>query len=142
MKRKLIFAVSLLAATFIVNVQTSVAQNAEAPNGQRQDMTPEQRVDAQLKRWTKALSLTTEQVNQIKPLLTERVTKREAIRNASDRRVAMQELRDLTKAQDEKLKTIFTVEQLTKYTELQDELRDRMGNGGGRRGGGNNGGNN
>lgn len=142
MKRKLIFAVSLLAATFIVNVQTSVAQNAEAPNGQRQDMTPEQRVDAQLKRWTKALSLTTEQVNQIKPLLTERVTKREAIRNASDRRAAMQELRDLTKAQDEKLKTIFTAEQLAKYAELQDELRDRMGNGGGRRGGGNNGGNN
>ncbi|MEA5404912.1 hypothetical protein VB776_18400 [Arcicella sp. DC2W] len=138
MKRKLIFAVSLLAATFIVNVQTSVAQNAEASNGQRQDMTPEQRVDAQLKRWTKALSLTTEQVNQVKPLLTERTAKREAIRNASDRRAAMQELRDLTKAQDEKLKTIFTAEQLTKYAELQEEMRGRGGNGGGRREGGNN----
>ncbi len=138
MKRKLIFAVSLLAATFIVNVQTSVAQNAEAPNGQRQDMTPEQRVDAQLKRWTKALSLTTEQVNQVKPLLVERTAKREAIRNASDRRAAMQELRDLTKAQDEKLKTIFTAEQLTKYAELQEEMRGRGGNGGGRREGGNN----
>lgn len=138
MKRKLIFAVSLLAATFIVNVQTSVAQNAEAPNGQRQDMTPEQRVDAQLKRWTKALTLTTEQVNQVKPLLTERTAKREAIRNASDRRAAMQELRDLTKAQDEKLKTIFTAEQLTKYAELQEEMRGRGGNGGGRREGGNN----
>ncbi|MBB6002141.1 hypothetical protein [Arcicella rosea] len=138
MKRKLIFAASLLAATFIVNVQTSVAQNAEAPNGQRQDMTPEQRVEAQLKRWTKALSLTTEQVNQVKPLLTERTAKREAIRNASDRRAAMQELRDLTKAQDEKLKTIFTAEQLTKYAELQEEMRGRGGNGGGRREGGNN----
>lgn len=138
MKSKLIFAVSLLAATFIVNIQTLVAQNAEAPNGQRQDMTPEQRVEAQLKRWTKALSLTTEQVNQVKPLLLERTAKREAIRNASDRRAAMQELRDLTKAQDEKLKTIFTAEQLTKYAELQEEMRGRGGNGGGRREGGNN----
>ncbi len=138
MKRKLIFAVSLLAATFIVNVQTSVAQNAEAPNGQRQDMTPEQRVEAQLKRWTTSLNLTAEQVSQIKPLLTERTAKREAIRNASDRRAAMQELRDLTKAQDEKLKTIFTAEQLTKYAELQEEMRGRGGNGGGRREGGNN----
>ncbi|MEA5428256.1 hypothetical protein [Arcicella lustrica] len=138
MKRILIFAVSLLAATFIVNVQTSVAQNAEAPNGQRQDMTPEQRVEAQLKRWTTSLNLTAEQVSQIKPLLTERTAKREAIRNASDRRAAMQELRDLTKAQDEKLKTIFTAEQLTKYAELQEEMRGRGGNGGGRREGGNN----
>lgn len=137
MKRKLIFAVSLFAATFIVNVQASMAQNAEVANGQRQDMTPEQRVEAQLKRWTTILSLTTEQVNQIKPLLTERTAKREAIRNASDRRAAMQELRDLTKAQDEKMKTILTAEQLTKYTELQDQMRNRGGNGGGRREGGN-----
>ena len=137
MKRKLIFAACLVAATFMVNVQTSVAQSAETQNGGQQDMTPEQRVDNQLKRWTKALSLTTEQVNQVKPLLMERATKRESLRNATDRRAAMQELRDLTKAQDEKLKTIFTAEQLTKYAELQNEMRDRGGNGGGRRDGNN-----
>jgi len=125
MKKKLVLALSIFAATFALSTESVKAQDSRGERPQ-QNLTPAQRVDNQIQRWTKALSLSSDQVNQIKPLLLELNQKREAMRDASDKRAAMREMRDLVTAQDAKMKTILSAEQYTKYEDIKDEAKDRM----------------
>jgi Na+-transporting NADH:ubiquinone oxidoreductase subunit NqrC len=125
MKKKLVLALGIFAATFALSTESVKAQDGRGER-QQQNLTPAQRVDNQIQRWTKALSLSSDQVNQIKPLLLELNQKREAMRDASDKRAAMREMRDLVTAQDAKMKTILSAEQYTKYEDIKDEAKDRM----------------
>ena len=125
MNKKLILALSFFVAIFAVSIDTVKAQDGRR-DATQQNQTPEQRADNQLQRWTKALTLTTDQVTQIKPMLLELNQKRVAMRDAADRRTAMKDYRDLVMAQDEKMKTILSADQYTKYEDIKDEAKDRM----------------
>ena len=59
--------------------------------------------------------------------------KRATMRDASDKRAAMKDMRDLVMAQNDKMKTILSADQYTKYEEIKDEAKDRMKGRGGRR---------
>jgi hypothetical protein len=137
MNKKLIVAIAVCSAVFVFNNNIQ-AQDAAQPPMQGmagQDQTPQQRLTMQVQRLTKTLSLNNDQVAKITPLLNERIQKREEMRTATDKRAAMKSMRDLVVAQDEKIKTILSADQYTKYTDLQDEAKDRMKGGrGGRRG--------
>jgi Spy/CpxP family protein refolding chaperone len=100
----------------------------------QQNQTPEQRTDNQIQRWTKALTLTTDQVTQIKPILIDLNQKRVAMRDAPDKRIAMKNYRDLVVAQDEKMKTILSADQYTKYEDIKDNAKEKMRGKKGRRG--------
>lgn len=137
MNKKLIVAIAVCSAVFVFNNNIQ-AQDAAQPPMQGmagQDQTPQQRLTMQVQRLTKVLSLNNDQVAKLTPLLNERIQKREEMRTATDKRGAMKSMRDLVVAQDEKIKTILSADQYTKYTDLQDEAKDRMKGGrGGRRG--------
>jgi periplasmic protein CpxP/Spy len=127
MNKKLILVLSIFTASFTINIDTAKAQDAGVQSvAQQQDQTPEQRAAKQVQRLTKALTLTNDQVAQIQPMLLELNQKRDAMRNASDKRAAMKDMRDLVTAQDDKMKTILNADQYTKYQDIKDEAKDRM----------------
>ena len=126
MNKRLILVLSIFTASLTVNVDSAIAQDTEFQNIAQQDLTAEQKATKQVQRLTKALSLTTDQANQIKLLLLELNQKREGMRDASDKRVAMKEMRDLVSAQDDKMKTILSTEQFAKYEDIKNESKDRM----------------
>ena len=126
MNKRLILALSIFTASLTVNVDSAIAQDTEFQNIAQQDLTAEQKATKQVQRLTKALSLTTDQANQIKLLLLELNQKREGMRDASDKRAAMKEMRDLVSAQDDKMKTILSEDQFSKYEDIKNESKDRM----------------
>jgi periplasmic protein CpxP/Spy len=126
MNKKLILVLSIFTASFTINIDTAKAQDAGVQSVAQQDLTPEQRATKQVQRLTKALTLTNDQVAQIHPMLLELNQKRDAMRNASDKRAAMKDMRDLVTAQDDKMKTILNADQYTKYQDIKDEAKDRM----------------
>ncbi len=126
MNKKLILALSIFTASFTVNTHYTNAQDGGFQSVRQQDQTPEQRAAKQVQRLTKSLTLTNDQVAQIQPMLLELNQKRDAIGNASDKRAAMKDMRDLVTAQDEKMKTILNADQYTKYQDIKDEAKDRM----------------
>jgi periplasmic protein CpxP/Spy len=126
MNKKLILALSIFTASFTINIDAAKAQDGSAQNASQQDQTPEQRAAKQIQRLTKALTLTNDQAAQIQPMLLELNQKRDAMRNASDKRAAMKEMRDLVTAQDEKMKTILNTDQYTKYQEIKDDAKEKM----------------
>lgn len=126
MTKKLILVLSIFTSSLTVNVDSAIAQDAEFQNIAQQDLTAEQKAIKQAQRLTKALSLTTDQANQIKLLLLELNQKRDGMRDASDKRAAMKEMRDLVSAQDDKMKTILSTEQYAKYQDIKDDAKERM----------------
>ena len=134
MNKKLILAFSIFTASLAVNINSATAQEADSQNIAQQDLTPEQRTTKQVQRMTKALSLTNEQVAQIQPIVLQLHQKRDALRNAQDKRAAMKEMWSLVAAQDEKMKTILNADQLTKYEDIKEEMREKTRGKKGRRG--------
>jgi periplasmic protein CpxP/Spy len=126
MNKKLILVLSIFTASFTINIDAAKAQDGSAQNASQQDQTPEQRAAKQTQRLTKVLTLTNDQAAQIQPMLLELNQKRDAMRNASDKRAAMKEMRDLVTTQDEKMKTILNADQYTKYQDIKDDAREKM----------------
>jgi Spy/CpxP family protein refolding chaperone len=74
------------------------------------------------------LNLTDDQTSQVKTIFEDSRTKMEALRSNSslsqdDRRSQMMSLR---KAENDKIDAILTPDQKTKYSALQQQMRDRM----------------
>ncbi len=125
MNKKLILVFGFFVASFALNIESAMAQDGRREAVQ-QNQTPEQRADSQIQRWTKVLSLTPDQVMQIKPMLLELNQKRATMRDTSDKRAAMKDMRDLVMAQDEKMKTILSADQFTKYEDIKDDMKEKM----------------
>lgn len=132
MKKKLVVALSILMASFAVSTHSIQAQDGRRERPE-QNLSAAQRADNQIQRMTKVLSLTSDQVNQIKPMLLELNQKREAMRDAPNKRMAMKEMKDLVTAQDEKMKSILSADQYTKYEDIKEDAKDRMKSRKGRR---------
>jgi protein CpxP len=113
-----------------------VGVSAFAQGGQR--MSPEERTKAQIEQWTTELKLDANQVEQIKPILTEQATKNQALRaemmsggspadmTAEQREAFMKKRTEVTEARNTKLKAILTPDQFKKMTELEEANRQRM----------------
>lgn len=115
-------------------------EGSPRPNrGEMQNMTPEQRVQRQVEKMTKDLSLDAKQQEAVNKLLTEKSVKaqearakREAQRTSGEKmtdeqrnafRTAMQTEREDT---DNKLKAILTADQFKKYAASRQENEERM----------------
>lgn len=127
MKKKIISAMCLFIITCMISIQNLSAQSTDSQKVKPNDKNPSERIDKQLERIQKSLELSPEQVNQIKPLLEERFKKRESIRETNDKlHDQIDDMRTLSKAQEEKLKTILTPDQFAKYNSRKDEMKDRF----------------
>lgn len=125
MRKKLVLALGIFAATFALSTESVKAQDGRGDRSQ-QNLSAPQKADNQLAMMTQKLNLSTAQSAQIKPMLLELNQKRDAMRDAPDKRVAMREMRDLVMAQDAKMKTILSADQYTQYENLKDDAKDRM----------------
>ena len=126
MNKKIVLAVSIFISSFTLNIDSITAQDAGFRRLVQQDLTTEQKVTKQLQRLTKALSLTANQESQITPLLLELNQKRDGMRDDSDKRAAMREMRDLITAQNEKMKTILSADQFSKYEDIKNDAKETM----------------
>lgn len=125
MNKKIVLALSIFASVCTVNINSAKAQD-NVQSVAQQGQTPEQRASNQVQRLSKSLTLSNDQMAQIKPLLLELNQKRDAMRDAPDKRAAMKDMRDLVSVQEDKMKTILNADQYTKYQDIKDEAKDRM----------------
>ena len=146
----------IIAVLLVVSV-SSFAQDQNQPDKKsnkpkREKQTPEQRIQAQLDKLTKELSLNPQQQEQIKPILAEKNAKMDAFRaermgsnskemTSAEREAFKTKRQEDKKATDDKLKTILTPEQFKKMKEIEkanmEKMREARGNWGGRDNGGN-----
>ncbi|WP_026994612.1 hypothetical protein [Flectobacillus major] len=125
---KITKGISVLALSLILAGGVAFQSSAQDTDRQmdRTDKTPEERASNQVKQLSKKLGLTADQQAQLTPLVLERVKKREAIRQASNKRAALKELSELANSQEEKIKGILTPEQFTQFKDLQEDAKDNV----------------
>jgi hypothetical protein len=131
MKRtNLSFALAIVLSAGIAMAAGLPGQNAESSQTQStsEQATHRQPDPArQVRVLTKRLNLTTDQQNQILPILTDRVQQMQAIRadgslSAQDRRAKVRALRQDT---DAKITAVLTADQKQTYAQMQQQMRER-----------------
>ena len=114
-----------LAVLLVVGL-TTFAQEKE---GRKEKLTPEQKVDFQVKRMTKDLDLNEKQAKEVRVLVTKEVTKREAKRakkkedKAQERSEMKAEILANQAAMGSDMKKILTAEQYTKWEKNREERK-------------------
>lgn len=130
-------------AVLIVGL-SSFAQEKKANHKKEvgvEKMTPEQRTEKHLKKLTAELKLNPAQAEQVKQLMTEQASKREAnklnrdeikanaVKPSKDERQASKENRLAEKeAMESKMKTILTSDQYAKWQTIQEKNKDKKRN--------------
>jgi len=127
----------LLVAALLVVGMTTFAQEKEKE--QKAPMTPEQKVESQVKRMTKDLTLNEKQVQEIRVLVAKEVEKREANRaemedkKASGVKATKEEkqarearAKEEEAAMDANMKRILTPEQYAKWLQKMQERKEKM----------------
>ena len=121
----------VVALLFIVGI-TAMAQEKEMkrPNGDKfASLTPEQKVEFQVKKMSKDLNLNEKQVKEMKALVTKEVEKREAIKAEMKALQAKQRIEMKAKMDEEyasmsnEMRKILTSEQYTKWEKIFEERR-------------------
>ena len=99
------------------------SQNA-APGQARKGMDPDQ----QIVRMQKFLNLTEDQTNQIKPIITDRQQQMMALRDdtSMQRSDKMAKMRNIVQESDSKIIAILNDDQKAKYSQMEQQMRDRM----------------
>jgi Spy/CpxP family protein refolding chaperone len=123
-----------LAIVLLIGL-TTFAQEKEGKKGNREKLTPEQRIDLQLKRMTKDLDLNEKQVTELRTLVTKQEEKREAKRaEIKEKRAKNAIKKEEVKAAIEKekadndaaMKKILTPDQYEKWVKIREERKANM----------------
>jgi Spy/CpxP family protein refolding chaperone len=125
----------LVVAFLLIVGITAMAQEKEMkrPNGDKfASLTPEQKVEYQVKKMSKDLSLNDKQVKEVKALVTKEVEKRNAIKAEMKALQAKQRIEMKAKIDEEcaamsnEMRKILTSEQFTKWEKIHEERREKM----------------
>ena len=108
--RKIMKKVVLLAIAVVLGFTTASAQRR-----QKQQLTPEQRVEKQMQRLDSKLNLTDEQEEEIKKLYTEFFNSKV---NREERKSKMDEL-------NKKIESLLTDEQKTTFSEMKNKKNNK-----------------
>lgn len=120
-----------VAALLVVGI-TAFAQEKKGRSGEREKLTPEQKVDFQVKRLTKDLDLNEKQAKEVRNLVVEQRDKRERKRVekkeiSNQKRAQMKTQMELEQAAlSSEIKKIITPEQFAKWKKIQDERKEKM----------------
>lgn len=108
----------------------ALAQQAPAPEAQAAPAQGPHRMDPerQLARLTKALSLTSAQQDQIRPLLAERDQKVQALMQdqSLDQKARRTQMRSISEGTDNGIVAVLNDEQKQKYSEMREKMRQHM----------------
>ena len=103
------------------------------PNGDKfASLTPEQKVEFQVKKMSKDLNLNEKQIKEMKALVTKEVEKRNAIKAEMKALQAKQRIEMKAKMDEEyaamsnEMRKILTSEQYTKWEKIHEERREKM----------------
>ena len=129
----------LVAALLVVGMTTFAQEEVKQVKEQKEQMTPEQKVESQVKRMTKDLSLNEKQVQDIRALVAKEVSKREAnkaemeARKASGNKPSKEEMQarkaksqEDELAMDANMKKILNPEQYAKWSQKMQERKEKM----------------
>jgi Spy/CpxP family protein refolding chaperone len=125
----------LVVAFLLIVGITAMAQEKEMkrPNGDKfASLTPEQKVEYQVKKMSKDLSLNDKQVKEVKALVTKEVEKRNAIKaemkalQAKQRIEMKAKIDEVYAAMSNEMRKILTSEQFTKWEKIHEERREKM----------------
>ncbi len=125
----------LVVAFLLIVGITAMAQEKEMkrPNGDKfASLTPEQKVEYQVKKMSKDLSLNDKQVKEVKALVTKEVEKRNAVKAEMKALQAKQRIEMKAKIDEEyaamsnEMRKILTSEQFTKWEKIHEERREKM----------------
>ena len=127
----------LVMAALLVVGMTTFAQ--ERMGERKEKLTPEQRVNLQVKKLTKDLSLNEKQVQEIKALVAKEAEKREAKRaemdakRASGAKPSKEEMKahkakvqEDQAAMDANMKKILSADQYAKWVQKREERKEKM----------------
>ena len=122
---KKLFVVALLLVGTSTFAQERMGENNEK-------LTPEQRVNLQVKKLTKELNLSDKQAQELKEIVVKEIEQREA-RKAEKKRMASEDMNarkmkfeeEKTQA-EERMKKILTPEQFSKWTEIRKARKEKM----------------
>lgn len=128
----------VVAALLVVGMTTFAQEKMDEPKKQ---LTPEQKVNLQIKKLTKELNLTEKQIQEIRVIAAKEIELREArkaemeARKEGQTRLTKEEMK-ARKAKfeeeralaEERMKTILTPEQYTKWTELRKARKEKIEN--------------
>ena len=121
----------LLAILLFVGI-TAIAQEKKAPRAEGKKLTPEQKVDFQVKRLTKDLNLNETQAKEIRVLVTKEVEKREAKiaemkkKKEQNKEERMAEHKEQQVAFATDMKKILTPDQFSKWEKSREESKAKM----------------
>ncbi|MCH7407825.1 DUF4890 domain-containing protein [Belliella sp. DSM 111904] len=123
----------IIVAIFSLGVLSAQAQRVSPRNGMSPDKraemaSPEKRAEMATNRLADKLELDENQKEQIYAIHLENANKRQAEMEArkEEMKAKREEMKTKHEAQQEKITSVLTPEQLTKYEELQDENKKRM----------------
>ncbi len=114
---------------------TTWAQEKEGRRGDRENRSPEQRVDFQVKRMSQDLNLNEKQISEVRALITKESAIREAKKaemkekramKANDRKEAKANMEKERASADAEMKKILTPEQYAKWDKIREERRANM----------------
>jgi Spy/CpxP family protein refolding chaperone len=123
-----------LAIVMLVGM-TTWAQEKEGRSPEREKLSPEQRVDLQVKRMTKDLNLNEKQISDVRALITKESEKREAKKaemkekremKVKGRKEAKAYIEKERAAADAEMKKILTPEQYAKWDKIREERKANM----------------
>lgn len=130
---------NLILALALVFGITTFAQERKMGKENREKLTPQERVEFQVKRLTKELDLSTKQAEQVKSLMTKKSEARETkkkemeAKRASGTKPTAEEREAMkTRMQNEvtslktEMKTILSAEQYTKWEQNFEDRKDKM----------------
>ena len=88
--------------------------------------TPEERAKNRSEKMTKYLSLTDEQKQKVYDIWYSHCTQADAIRNSTtDKETCRKEIKKLFESTDLQLQSVLTSEQLTKYNEFKEKMKEK-----------------
>jgi hypothetical protein len=121
-----IFLALGLASSFALAAQTPDQQSNAPQAAQAAPRTPDPALEAN--RLAKRLNLTPDQVNQIEPILADRIQQMQAIRSDAtlSRKDRFAKVRALHQDTVAKIKSVLTSDQQQKYDEMLQRQHDRM----------------
>ena len=107
-----------------LKAQSGSPENSQ--RGHRQQMSPDQ----QLERLSKALNLTDDQKQQIRPILQDRQEKMQSVRSDASlsREDRMNKMRSTFEETNSKIRAILNDEQKPKFDQMQQRRREQMQN--------------
>lgn len=131
-KFKIIQMKKVIVALLLAVGITTFAQEKKVEKTEREKLTPEQKVDFQVKRLTKDLDLNEKQAKEVRSIVAKQVEKRENKRaemkelKAQKREEIKANMQKEQAANNEEMEKILTPEQFAKWEKIRDERKEKM----------------